>query len=131
MYPGAWTGFTIAVADNDGDLHLRLSHPSFDHEKEYEVIVGQTIRDDALHQMEKGLLLDGTMTRQGKNPAAFSKPRITAGLAEPADPAHGGMWAVMLSASNASACPAFIWEICPKVSGVISRKKRKKRCWAF
>ncbi len=56
----------LLLLTNDGDLHLRLSHPSFDHEKEYEVIVGQPISDDALHRMEKGLLLNGTMTRPAK-----------------------------------------------------------------
>ncbi len=56
----------LLLLTNDGDLHLKLSHPSFDHEKEYEVSVGRPITDEVLEQMEKGLILDGTMTRPAK-----------------------------------------------------------------
>ncbi|MBC2714150.1 MAG: rRNA pseudouridine synthase [Desulfobacteraceae bacterium] len=53
----------LLLLTNDGRLHQRLTHPSFDHEKEYEVEVLKPIDDKALFQFEKGLLLDGVKTR--------------------------------------------------------------------
>jgi 23S rRNA pseudouridine2605 synthase/23S rRNA pseudouridine2604 synthase len=57
---------------NDGRIHHRLSHPSFDHEKEYEVTVAAPIPDGALLKMAQGMPLMGTRTR----PAAIR--RLTA-----------------------------------------------------
>lgn len=51
---------------NDGRLHHRLSHPSFDHEKVYRVTVTRAIADNALKQLSDGVDLDGTRTRPAK-----------------------------------------------------------------
>jgi pseudouridine synthase len=48
---------------DDGRLHHRLSHPSFDHEKEYDVTVERPISDGALQRMAKGLPILNTRTR--------------------------------------------------------------------
>ncbi len=56
----------LLILTNDGRLHHRLSHPSFDHEKEYEVTVANPIPDGALRHMEKGLPMMGTKTRPAK-----------------------------------------------------------------
>jgi len=56
----------LLLLTNDGRLHHRLSHPSFDHEKEYEVMVTNPIPDGALRHMEKGLPMMGTKTRPAK-----------------------------------------------------------------
>lgn len=53
----------LLLLTNDGRLHHRLSHPSFDHEKEYEVAVESPITDDALRQLAKGMPLMGSKTR--------------------------------------------------------------------
>ncbi len=53
----------LLLLTNDGRLHHRLSHPSFNHEKEYEVTVDNPISDKALRKIEKGLPLMGTTTR--------------------------------------------------------------------
>ena len=53
----------LLLLTNDGRLHHRLSHPSFDHEKEYEVKIAGPITDGALKKMAKGLPLMGTKTR--------------------------------------------------------------------
>jgi len=55
------TGLLLLV--NDGELHQRLSHPSFDHEKEYEVTVLKPISDGVLQKMAKGIPMMGTKTR--------------------------------------------------------------------
>ncbi len=54
----------LLLLTNDGSLHHRLIHPSFDHEKEYAVEVKAPIDDMALRMFEKGLAIDGVKTRQ-------------------------------------------------------------------
>jgi len=56
----------LLLLTNDGRLHHRLSHPSFDHEKEYEVTVASHITDGALRSLEKGIPMMGTKTRPAK-----------------------------------------------------------------
>jgi 23S rRNA pseudouridine2605 synthase/23S rRNA pseudouridine2604 synthase len=53
----------LILLTNDGRLHHRLSHPSFDHEKEYEVTVSKPIPVHVLHKLAAGLPLMGTRTR--------------------------------------------------------------------
>ena len=53
----------LLLLTNDGRLHHRLSHPSFDHEKEYEVTVDRPILDNVLHQLADGMPLMGSKTR--------------------------------------------------------------------
>ena len=53
----------LLILTNDGDLHHRLLHPSFDHEKEYDVIVSKHITDGALRRIAKGMPMMGTKTR--------------------------------------------------------------------
>jgi 23S rRNA pseudouridine2605 synthase/23S rRNA pseudouridine2604 synthase len=45
----------LLLLTNDGRLHQKLSHPSFDHEKEYDVTVKRPISDGALQRMAEGM----------------------------------------------------------------------------
>ena len=56
----------LLLLTNDGRIHHRLSHPSFDHEKEYDVTVQWPIADQALAQMERGMPLSGVLTRPAR-----------------------------------------------------------------
>jgi len=56
----------LLLMTNDGQMHHKLTHPSFDHEKEYEVTVEKDITDGALNKMARGLPLMGKRTRQAK-----------------------------------------------------------------
>lgn len=47
----------LILLTNDGALHHRLSHPSFEHEKEYEVTVKRPISDKTLAEMADGMTL--------------------------------------------------------------------------
>ena len=47
----------LLLLTNDGRLHQRLSHPSFDHEKEYDVVVARPLSDGALRRMAAGMPL--------------------------------------------------------------------------
>jgi 23S rRNA pseudouridine2605 synthase/23S rRNA pseudouridine2604 synthase len=53
----------LLLLTNDGRLHHQLSHPGFDHEKEYEVSLQRPINDADLKQMEMGIVLKGRRTR--------------------------------------------------------------------
>ena len=53
----------LLILTNDGRLHHFISHPSFDHEKEYDVTVEKPIPDRALKNMEKGMPILGSKTR--------------------------------------------------------------------
>ncbi len=56
----------LLLLTNDGRLHHTLSHPSFDHEKEYDVTVTQPISDGALRKMAAGLPMMETHTRPAR-----------------------------------------------------------------
>jgi 23S rRNA pseudouridine2605 synthase/23S rRNA pseudouridine2604 synthase len=56
----------LILLTDDGALHNKLSHPSFDHEKEYEVTTFKIISDDSLKKMEQGLYIDGEKTRRSE-----------------------------------------------------------------
>ncbi len=59
----------LLLLTNDGRIHHRLSHPSFDHEKEYLVTVDVPMSDAALRQLADGVMLDARPTR----PAAVTR----------------------------------------------------------
>jgi pseudouridine synthase len=56
----------LLLLTNDGRLHHRLSHPSFDHEKEYEVSVKHPIDDGVLAHLSRGVMLKGVPTRPAR-----------------------------------------------------------------
>ena len=56
----------LVLLTNDGRLHHGLLHPSFDHEKEYEVTVSRPIPDGALERMAQGMPMMGTRTRPAR-----------------------------------------------------------------
>ena len=56
----------LLLLTNDGRLHHKLSHPSFNHEKEYDVTVAKPIPDGALQKMAEGLPMMESKTRRAK-----------------------------------------------------------------
>lgn len=53
----------LLLFTNDGVLAFRLTHPKFDHEKEYEVTTDRTIEPIALKKITEGFEMDGSMTK--------------------------------------------------------------------
>jgi pseudouridine synthase len=53
----------LLLLSDDGRLHHHLSHPGFDHEKEYDVTLEQPVADEVLQQMADGIVLKGRKTR--------------------------------------------------------------------
>ncbi|PIP38030.1 MAG: pseudouridine synthase [Desulfobacterales bacterium CG23_combo_of_CG06-09_8_20_14_all_51_8] len=56
----------LLLLTNDGPLHHRLIHPSFDHEKEYQVETLRSISDSALETLRRGVVVDDKKTRPAK-----------------------------------------------------------------
>lgn len=52
----------LILMTNDGQLAHRLTHPSFEHEKVYEVELEGAIPNQALDQWRRGVILDGRIT---------------------------------------------------------------------
>ena len=53
----------LLLFTNDGVLSFRLTHPKFDHEKEYEVQTDRTIEPIAMKKIAEGFEMDGSMTK--------------------------------------------------------------------
>ncbi len=56
----------LIVLTNDGDLTNRLTHPSFEHEKEYKVETSKEPSEGKLQKLEKGIKLDSFTTAPAK-----------------------------------------------------------------
>ncbi|MBF0376239.1 MAG: rRNA pseudouridine synthase [Desulfamplus sp.] len=53
----------LLLLTDDGELHNKLSHPSYNHEKEYIVTTVEPVSKSALEKMAVGIMLDGKRTR--------------------------------------------------------------------
>lgn len=71
----------LLLLTNDGVLAFRLTHPKFDHEKEYEVTTQKPIAEADLMKMAHGMFIEGSKTK----PAVIkrvSSNRFTIALTE-------------------------------------------------
>lgn len=53
----------LLLLTNDGVLAYRLTHPKFDHEKEYEIVLYEPIKEGALQKIRDGVMIDGSKTK--------------------------------------------------------------------
>ncbi len=53
----------LLLLTNDGRLSERITHPRYDHDKEYVVTVDNPIEDKDLETMRRGLVILGSMTK--------------------------------------------------------------------
>lgn len=56
----------LVLLTNDGDLAHALTHPRYEHEKEYRVLVEGQPDDNTLKAWRRGVLLEGQMTAPAK-----------------------------------------------------------------
>jgi 23S rRNA pseudouridine2605 synthase len=56
----------LLLFTNDGDLTHRLTHPSFEHEKEYEVQLDKELSSGRVEKIEGGMDIDGKRTAPAK-----------------------------------------------------------------
>jgi 23S rRNA pseudouridine2605 synthase len=52
----------LLLFTNDGSLAFQLTHPKFEHEKEYEVLVDRRLDAAELRRLRRGIVLDGRKT---------------------------------------------------------------------
>ena len=52
----------LLILTNDGNLTYRLTHPRFEHEKEYLVTIRGSLTHDEKERLEKGIMLEEGMT---------------------------------------------------------------------
>lgn len=71
----------LLLMTNDGVLAYRLTHPKFDHEKEYEVITVREITDGALSKLKKGMTISRSKTKPAKI-KRISQTKFTIALTE-------------------------------------------------
>ncbi len=53
----------LLLLTNDGELSERITHPRYDHEKEYVVTVDRTVRREDLRTMADGMMILGSQTK--------------------------------------------------------------------
>lgn len=53
----------LLLLTNDGELTYRLTHPKFEHEKEYLVSIGSKLQPTEKRKLEQGIALDEGITR--------------------------------------------------------------------
>jgi 23S rRNA pseudouridine2605 synthase len=56
----------LLLFTNDGDLTQKLTHPSFEHEKEYEVQLDKELSGGRVEKIETGMIIDGKKTAPAK-----------------------------------------------------------------
>ncbi|MGE5140430.1 MAG: pseudouridine synthase [Rudaea sp.] len=66
----------LLLLTNDGDLTFRLTHPRYEHEKEYMVLVGGQPDEQALDRLKKGVAYQDEWLRADRVSAAGRKQRF-------------------------------------------------------
>lgn len=52
----------LLILTNDGELTQTMSHPSHEHDKEYEVILDKELSAGRIEKIKQGMMIDGKMT---------------------------------------------------------------------
>ncbi len=65
----------LLLLTNDGDLAYRLTHPSFEIKKVYEVQVNEAPLPENIRQLERGVMLEGEKTAPAKIKAKSSRAK--------------------------------------------------------
>lgn len=56
----------LLLLTNDGDLALKLTHPRYEHEKEYEVKIDKNLSKEDLKKLSQGIIIEGKKTLPAK-----------------------------------------------------------------
>ncbi|MCU0520662.1 MAG: rRNA pseudouridine synthase [Anaerolineae bacterium] len=58
-----WDSEGLLLLTNDGGMTQRLTHPSYEHPRSYSVLVAGEPAADVMQRWQRGIMLDGRMTR--------------------------------------------------------------------
>lgn len=64
----------LLLLTNNGDLTYKLTHPKFEHEKEYLVHINETLTPEDKSRLEKGILLEDGRTAPARLKEVVSSP---------------------------------------------------------
>ncbi|MCK4273470.1 MAG: rRNA pseudouridine synthase [Dehalococcoidales bacterium] len=64
----------LLLLTNDGDLTYRLTHPRFEHEKEYLSYIKDSLKQNEIKKLEQGVLLEDGMTHPASVKTDSSSP---------------------------------------------------------
>ncbi len=67
----------LVLLTNDGELANKLTHPRYEHEKEYEVVIDQQLSRDARKVLEKGMNIEDGFVQGIKIKKEFNKGKRT------------------------------------------------------
>lgn len=67
----------LLLMTNDGELSQRLTHPSHEVEKAYEVIVNARMDEEAVQQLKSGVLLEEGMTAPARISSLYRQGGVT------------------------------------------------------
>lgn len=67
----------LLLFTNDGELTQKLTHPSAEHEKEYEVILDKELTDGKIEKIKTGVKFDGKITAPAKISVAGKTVHLT------------------------------------------------------
>jgi 23S rRNA pseudouridine2605 synthase len=56
----------LLIFTNDGELTQELTHPSHEHEREYEAVLDKEISSGRIEKLEQGMMIDGKKTAPAK-----------------------------------------------------------------
>lgn len=88
----------LLLLTNNGELAYRLTHPRFEHQKEYRVLVDGQPERETLQRWSAGVMLNGEMTApalveiEAVHPHGQAKRHGVAGEAFAYEPAETGTW---------------------------------------
>ncbi len=67
----------LLIFTNDGELTQEMTHPSKEHDKEYEVILDKELSGGRIEKLQNGMMIDGKMTTPAKIRIAGTTVYIT------------------------------------------------------
>lgn len=67
----------LLILTNDGELTNKLTHPKYEHEKEYAVTIAAELTDKQIREVKRGMVLEDGRTAPAKIREAYSSQHIT------------------------------------------------------
>ena len=67
----------LLILTNDGELTNKLTHPKYEHEKEYAVTIAAELTDKQIREVKRGMILEDGRTAPAQIKQAFASQHIT------------------------------------------------------
>jgi 23S rRNA pseudouridine2605 synthase len=67
----------LLILTNDGELTNKLTHPKYEHEKEYAVTIAAELTEKQIREIKRGMILEDGRTAPAKIKPAYASQHIT------------------------------------------------------